>query len=221
MAQALSGGVHGRFAPIDSGAWERSWDAGETRRSIRIVHRGLTDRATRAGRSSSWPNRSRKHGWPRVPARSSRIALRSIARLSRIDDLDMAWFLAEDARSRSPGRAVGPAGLVGWLGREVEHDGPCDLVIARTFDPGWLARINGGPEHRPARRRGLPGSPPRAAPAPHRVSAAVSAAADRDLGRRPHCLAASLIVQRRCIAARCPGSVTDGRTALSRTPIKD
>ena len=26
----------------------------------------------------------------------------------------------------------------------VEHDGPCDVVIARTFDPGWQAGIDEG-----------------------------------------------------------------------------
>jgi uncharacterized membrane protein YfhO len=40
--------------------------------------------------------------------------------------------------------------LVSWNGAvaEVEHDGPCDLVIARTFDSGWLADMGGGNEQR-------------------------------------------------------------------------
>jgi uncharacterized membrane protein YfhO len=28
----------------------------------------------------------------------------------------------------------------------VEHDGTCDLVLTRAFDPGWRARVNDGPE---------------------------------------------------------------------------
>src|SRR5205823_975811 len=28
----------------------------------------------------------------------------------------------------------------------VEHDGACDLVLTRTYYPGWTARINDGPE---------------------------------------------------------------------------
>ena len=66
-----------------------------------------------------------------------------IGRLTREDDLDMAWFLAEDD---VPGRPdARSARLVSWDGTSavVEHDGPCDLVVARSFDPGWTARING------------------------------------------------------------------------------
>jgi len=67
-------------------------------------------------------------------------------RLSRSDDREIAWFLAED---RIPDRRdARSARLATWDGSTatVEHDGSCDLVIARTFDPGWLARIDGGPE---------------------------------------------------------------------------
>jgi uncharacterized membrane protein YfhO len=40
------------------------------------------------------------------------------------------------------------ARLVSWDGMAamVEHAGDCDLVIARTFDAGWQARIDGEPE---------------------------------------------------------------------------
>jgi hypothetical protein len=68
-------------------------------------------------------------------------------RLSYSDELDVAWFLAaDDVPPRPDARA---ARLVSWDGAMaiVEHDGPCDLVIARCFDPGWLARIDDGPEH--------------------------------------------------------------------------
>jgi hypothetical protein len=66
-------------------------------------------------------------------------------RFTREDDLDIAWFLSEDD---VPGRPEAKsARLVSWDGTtaKVEHEGPCDLVIARTFDPGWIARINDGP----------------------------------------------------------------------------
>jgi len=67
-------------------------------------------------------------------------------RLSFFDDLDRAWFLAEDRIPARPRARL--ARLVSWDGRAatVEHDGPCDLIVARTFDPGWQARIDGGPE---------------------------------------------------------------------------
>jgi len=67
-------------------------------------------------------------------------------RLSLFDDLDRAWFLAGDHMpARPPARL---ARLVSWDGRAatVEHDGPCDLIVSRTFDPGWQASIDGGPE---------------------------------------------------------------------------
>jgi uncharacterized membrane protein YfhO len=40
------------------------------------------------------------------------------------------------------------ARVVSWNGSTatVEHVGTCDLVIARTFDPGWQARIDNRPE---------------------------------------------------------------------------
>ncbi len=66
-------------------------------------------------------------------------------RFTREDDLDVAWFLGEDD---VPGRpAAESARVVSWSGDRgtVEHEGACDLVIARSFDPGWKARINDGP----------------------------------------------------------------------------
>jgi len=88
------------------------------------------------------------------PFPEARVAIRSrtvpnrralIDRLSRSDDRSTAWFLAED---RVPEHAEArSARLRAWDGTTatVEHDGPCDLVIARTFDPGWQARIDQGP----------------------------------------------------------------------------
>ncbi len=65
-------------------------------------------------------------------------------RFTREDDLDIAWFLSEDDIAGRP--EARSARLVFWDGTTatVEHDGTCDLVIARSFDPGWNARINNG-----------------------------------------------------------------------------
>jgi hypothetical protein len=84
----------------------------------------------------------------RVALRSRTIADRRTLnfRLSQSDDLDIAWFLAED---RVPNRPdARSARVVDWDGSTatVEHDGPCDLILARSFDPGWLARIDNGPD---------------------------------------------------------------------------
>ncbi len=64
-------------------------------------------------------------------------------RLTREDDLGVAWFLPEDHVAGRP--EARSARLVSWDGANatVEHDGACDLVIAQSFDPGWTARING------------------------------------------------------------------------------
>ena len=68
-----------------------------------------------------------------------------LGRLTREDDLEIAWFLPEDRVPHRPDARA--ARLVSWDGTTavVEHDGPCDLVVARSYDPGWSARKNGGP----------------------------------------------------------------------------
>jgi hypothetical protein len=86
----------------------------------------------------------------RVAARARTIAdrLALLDRLARFDDLDLAWFLAQDRVAEREDARI--ARLLSWDGSTatVEHDGPCDLVIARTFDPGWMYRIGKGPARR-------------------------------------------------------------------------
>ncbi len=111
----------------------------------RIVHRRPGEPASR-----SWSIVRVEEPFPeaRVAARMrvapDRPAL--VARLLRSDDLDTAWFLAEDGVDARPDARS--ARLVSWDGASatVDHEGPCDLVLARTFDPGWLARVGDGPE---------------------------------------------------------------------------
>jgi hypothetical protein len=81
---------------------------------------------------------------PRARTSPDRTTL--LGRLSESDDRDVAWFLAEDGIPARPDARR--ARLASWDGTTatVEHDEPCDLVVARTFDPGWLARVDDGPE---------------------------------------------------------------------------
>jgi hypothetical protein len=67
--------------------------------------------------------------------------------LAQTESTEIAWFLPGDRPVDGPGPRARAAELKSWDGRwgEVEHDGTCDLVIRRTYDPGWTARINGGP----------------------------------------------------------------------------
>jgi hypothetical protein len=68
--------------------------------------------------------------------------------LSNGDRPDEAWFLAEDGPIRLPDPPAGTARVVSWDGRTavVEHDGSCVLIMRRTFYPGWVYRVDGGPE---------------------------------------------------------------------------
>jgi hypothetical protein len=73
--------------------------------------------------------------------------------LSRSLAPDEAWYLPGDAPSAPRTPAARSARVVRWdgLSGAVEHDGSCDLVLTRAHYPGWLARVDSGPE-RPASR---------------------------------------------------------------------
>jgi len=68
--------------------------------------------------------------------------------LSCADAALEAWFLSEDLPSPLPDRLARAASIKSWDGETaiVEHDGACILILRRTFYPGWVYRINDGPE---------------------------------------------------------------------------
>jgi hypothetical protein len=104
------------------------------------------------------PDRSRWHlvrhadVWP-----SAYVALRVIeaadlqtllTQLTGAEFPDTAWFLAGDRPPDLPEPRARTGRIARWdgLDGEVEHDGVCDIVIRRTYAPGWTARIDDGPE---------------------------------------------------------------------------
>ena len=60
---------------------------------------------------------------------------------------DQVLYDSNETPPESPGPRASRVTLKEWDGREgvVDHDGDCDLVLRRTFYPGWTARINNGP----------------------------------------------------------------------------
>jgi hypothetical protein len=70
------------------------------------------------------------------------------AHFGRTEATDVAWFLPGDRLPETPGPRARSAHVRRWNGRQgdIDHDGTCDLVIRRTYTPGWTARVNDGPE---------------------------------------------------------------------------
>jgi hypothetical protein len=68
--------------------------------------------------------------------------------LSHTDAVDEAWFLTEENVPSLPNPVAKAARVQSWDGRQavVEHDGSCVLILRRTHYPGWLSRVNNGPE---------------------------------------------------------------------------
>jgi hypothetical protein len=68
--------------------------------------------------------------------------------LSHSDQLDVAWFVAEDPHPSLAEPIAKVARVERWDGQTaiLEHDGSCILVMRRTFYPGWVYQVDGGPE---------------------------------------------------------------------------
>ncbi len=68
-------------------------------------------------------------------------------------DRQAVWYRAGDQPPPAPGPLATTASVLSWDGRTavVEHDGTCDLVIHRTYYPGWMASVNGLAERPVAR----------------------------------------------------------------------
>jgi hypothetical protein len=72
------------------------------------------------------------------------------------DAIDEVWFLAADRPKEKSTTRASHAGLRRWDGEtgEVACDGVCDLVVTRTYYPGWTASVNGGPDQPVLRAEG-------------------------------------------------------------------
>lgn len=84
----------------------------------------------------------------RVATQSRVVPDRNVMRdqLSRSDALDYVYYLPQDAPRGDGEPRANAARVLQWDGRSatIEHDGACDLVLARAYDPGWRASIAGG-----------------------------------------------------------------------------
>jgi hypothetical protein len=84
-------------------------------------------------------------------ARRVRVAAswgRLYTELARADAPDEAWFLAESPPPAQSAPTARMARLRSWDGRTAvaEHDGACILILRKTHYPGWVYRVDGGPE---------------------------------------------------------------------------
>jgi hypothetical protein len=135
------------------------WDHRAVARNGRVVFRG-DDAAldTIVPRDATTPahRRWRVERYPDTYPRA-RAALRDFeetrwerlyTHLSLSDDPEEVWFLAEDRPPPGPSPRARHARVTHWDGRTavVEHDGTCDLVMRRTYYPGWTGQVDDGPE---------------------------------------------------------------------------
>jgi hypothetical protein len=68
-------------------------------------------------------------------------------RLSKYDVPDEAWFEPGDEPQGFPESTMGSGEVKSWDGEVaiVEHDGPCILILRRTYYPGWFFELDEAP----------------------------------------------------------------------------
>jgi hypothetical protein len=93
-----------------------------------------------------------EHPFPDARAATNvRIATQESSLLSGVSfdpDPRTVWYRTSDQPAAPMMPRASEARVLSWDGRtaSVEHDGSCDLVINRTYYPGWFASVNDGPK---------------------------------------------------------------------------
>ena len=137
------------------GVSEVVWDRGAPSMGGRALGMGEDPVLDRLAKPSPGGRTRRHWAWTKLddPFPTARAATRSrvadrptmLRSLGEADRLGEVCYLPEDAPAVDRSPRASSASVASWDGSTavVDHDGTCDLVITRTYYPGWTATVAG------------------------------------------------------------------------------